>query len=242
MGKYLTEFSSNTAYNASLASLNYPNVSLVANQLKYAESLPTMYRWVDNGDTICGDGEIDDGCTLFVREQKQQSTDGGAHWTNVSPSEYRKGDMIEDDSPECGCGGEGEGCEWNWVSYNSIFGDFENYAVIELKMDEEVMYWQQGTYTMHINSNCDARCPVLKLVIEVNGYDSAEVSIYMDCDCADGECPTLVATEPFNVGDTLNLYTYTDRTMIDDLHIDSNISNIPALLVNVAEGDCIDQC
>lgn len=108
MGKYLTEFSSNTAYNAALATLDYPNVSLVANELKYAESLPTMYRWVDDGDnTICGDEEESkDICTLYQQTKKQKSVDGGQTWTDVVPAEYGYGDVIEEDSEECGCGGK----------------------------------------------------------------------------------------------------------------------------------------
>ena len=111
MGKYLTEFSSNTEYNAALATLDYPNVSLVANELKYAESLPTMYRWVDDGDnTRCGGGDDGyDDCTLYQQTKKQQSTDGGTTWTDVIPREYGYGDVIEEDSQECGCG-EGEEC------------------------------------------------------------------------------------------------------------------------------------
>ena len=105
MGKYLTEFSSNTAYNAALASLDYPNVSLVENQLKYAESLPTMYRWVDDGDnTRCGDDEEYDSCTLYQQTKKQKSVDGGQTWSDVIPREYGYGDVIEEDSQECGCG------------------------------------------------------------------------------------------------------------------------------------------
>lgn len=105
MGKYLTEFSSNTAYNAALATLDFPNVSLVANELKYAESLPAQYRWVNDGNnTICGDGDLEDSCTLFQRTKKQKSVDGGQTWSDVVPAEYGYGDIIEEDSGECGCG------------------------------------------------------------------------------------------------------------------------------------------
>ena len=106
MGKYLTEFSSNTAYNAALATLDYPNVSLVANELKYAESLPTMYRWVNDGDnTRCGgDDDGYDSCTLYQQTKKQKSVDGGQTWSDVVPAEYGYGDVIEEDSQECGCG------------------------------------------------------------------------------------------------------------------------------------------
>ena len=251
MGKYLTEFSSNTAYNAALATLDFPNVSLVANQLKYAESLPTMYRWVDNGDTMCGDGEEDDSCTLFVKEQKQQSTDGGAHWTNVSPAEYRKGDMIEEDSGECGCGG-GEGCEWNWMDVEDY--DYNTMAVMDIRFDNPddgtwEAWYQNGTvYSFYINGNCDAAgCPVLKLEARMryeDGDDSryyVEVNVYGDCDCDQGECSTLLDTQELDDGTELNLYSYNDRAMIDDLHYDGSHS-IPTLKLNVAEGDCIDQC
>lgn len=108
MGKYLTEFSSNTAYNQALATLDYPNVSLVENELKYAESLPTMYRWVDDGNnTRCGGDGLDiehDICTLYQQTKKQMSINGGQTWSDVVPAEYGYGDIIEEDSSECGCG------------------------------------------------------------------------------------------------------------------------------------------
>lgn len=132
MGKYLTEFSSNTAYNAALATLDFPNVSLVANQLKYAESLPTMYRWVDDGgNTICGDGDLEDGCTLFQRIKKQKSVDGGQTWSDVIPREYGYGDIIEEDSSECGCGEEEDeqiyATEYSGQIVKTMCLDFENF-------------------------------------------------------------------------------------------------------------------
>lgn len=59
----------------------------------------TLYRWVtltDPNDYICS------GTTKYAKEQKQQSTDNGATWQNVSPAEYRTGSAIETQSTDCG--------------------------------------------------------------------------------------------------------------------------------------------
>ena len=149
MGKYLTEFSSNTAYNAALATLDYPNVSLVENQLKYAESLPTMYRWVDDGDnTRCGDDIEYDSCTLYQQTKKQMSINGGQTWTDVIPREYGYGDVIEEESSECGCG-DPFGCREIDLADDqgdSYYGELVQgikfgHMVLEPNMSEYVYIW-----------------------------------------------------------------------------------------------------
>ncbi len=56
------------------------------------------YRWVTvSGQYTCS------GYDKYTKEQKQQSTDGGTTWTNVSPAEYRQGStLIETNSVDCG--------------------------------------------------------------------------------------------------------------------------------------------
>lgn len=62
---------------------------------------PTVkYRWVEMtsaSDFVCS------GYDKYAKEKKQQSTDGGATWTDVTPAEYRQGSrLIENDSADCG--------------------------------------------------------------------------------------------------------------------------------------------
>ena len=57
----------------------------------------TQYRWVTvNGLNKCV------GYNKYSVEKKQQSTDGGTTWTDVSPIETRQGDLIEANSTDCG--------------------------------------------------------------------------------------------------------------------------------------------
>lgn len=59
----------------------------------------TLYRWI----TLTGPNDyICSGTTKYAKEQKQQSTDNGATWQNVSPAEYRTGSAIETQSTDCG--------------------------------------------------------------------------------------------------------------------------------------------
>ena len=75
----------------------------------------TLYRWI----TLTGDDDyICSGTTKYAKEQKQQSTDNGATWTNVSPAEYRTGTLIETNSPDCGYEPV---IEYRWVT---VQGDY----------------------------------------------------------------------------------------------------------------------
>lgn len=60
----------------------------------------TIYRWI----TMVGENDyVCSGTTKFTKEQKQQSTDNGVTWTNVTPAEYRRGDIvIEVNCADCG--------------------------------------------------------------------------------------------------------------------------------------------
>lgn len=59
----------------------------------------TIYRWITltgEDDYICND------TVKYSKQQKQQSTDNGMTWTNVSPAVYQRGSIIEYDSEDCG--------------------------------------------------------------------------------------------------------------------------------------------
>ena len=136
--------------------------------------------------------------------------------------------------------------------------DYNTMAVMDIRFDNPYdgtweAWYQNGTvYSFYINGNCDdGGCPVLKLEARMrydepyDEYDDpryyVEVKVYGDCDCGGDGCPTLLDTKELDDGTELNLYSYNDRTMVDDLHYDGSHS-IPTLKLNVAEGDCIDQC
>lgn len=57
--------------------------------------ITTLYRWADSGRYVCVNG---DKYALLIR---QKSEDNGITWTNVSPVEYRRGELIETDSTDC---------------------------------------------------------------------------------------------------------------------------------------------
>lgn len=57
----------------------------------------TEYRWVNvTGAYTCV------GTTKYQKTKKQESTDGGSTWTDVSPAEYGTGELIEYASTDCG--------------------------------------------------------------------------------------------------------------------------------------------
>ena len=60
----------------------------------------TIYRWI----TMTGaDDYVCSGTTKMTKEKKQQSTDNGVTWSDVSPLETRMGDtVLEEDCVDCG--------------------------------------------------------------------------------------------------------------------------------------------
>ena len=65
----------------------------------YVPVIDPIYRWKQLDamvDYYC------EGTTKYYKEQRQQSTDGGVHWTNVTPAEYRKGGVAQEESVSCG--------------------------------------------------------------------------------------------------------------------------------------------
>ena len=64
-----------------------------------AGTCETIYRWVDLDPTVdyyCS------GVAKQYKQKKQESTDGGETWTDVSPAEYQRGDIVEYISSDCG--------------------------------------------------------------------------------------------------------------------------------------------
>lgn len=62
-------------------------------------TVETIYRWL----TLTGPNDyLCSGTTKYEKQVYQQSTDGGMTWTNVEPIEYRRGAVLETDSPDCG--------------------------------------------------------------------------------------------------------------------------------------------
>jgi len=60
----------------------------------------TVYRWI----TMTGDNDYECyGTTKYTKEKKQQSTDNGVTWVDVSPMETRRGStVLETNSLDCG--------------------------------------------------------------------------------------------------------------------------------------------
>ena len=59
----------------------------------------TIYRWL----TLTGPNDyLCNGTTKYEKQIYQQSTDNGMTWTNVQPVQYRRGAVLETDSPDCG--------------------------------------------------------------------------------------------------------------------------------------------
>lgn len=74
-------------------------ISALTEALEECCSCDTQYRWITltgSSDYICS------GTTKYEKQQKQQSTNCGKSWTDVSPAEYRRGDVISYESADCG--------------------------------------------------------------------------------------------------------------------------------------------
>lgn len=74
-------------------------ISALTEAIEECCNCDTQYRWLTltgSSDYICS------GTTKYEKQQKQQSTNCGRTWTNVSPAEYQMGNVIETSSYDCG--------------------------------------------------------------------------------------------------------------------------------------------
>ena len=96
MQRYITKFDNESAYDSFVESsaFNYPNVSLIETGGKIHYN-PVEYQWVASGTTC-------DGFDKYELEIKQWKYKGSTVWHNVIPEEFRLGQLIEEDSPDCG--------------------------------------------------------------------------------------------------------------------------------------------
>ena len=249
---YINKYPNRTAYNSD-STKQYPNVSYIEGEDKLVFANP-IYRWEWDSDYH----ECDD-CTLYGTKVKQVSYDNGQTWSNVVPEEREINyeDFIEDDSEECGCGGDcSEGANWNWRDATEYY---DSMAVMEFYMDAAASdEWNDGdTFEFSVCSQCNNDgCPSAKFVIEIRDDTDYEedpsaapflqpyVSIYDGCDCVDGECSHFVAEVLLgdNEGDTLNIYNYVQgEEGVDSLHIYDNLSGAPSGLMFNTANECIDQ-
>ena len=241
MAKYLTEFSSSTAYNAAINTLDYPNVSVVSGTgVIYAETRPIMYAWNVTG-TMCGNDEGEyDSCNLYDWETYQQSSDGGQTWTNVTPLQQRYGDLVEEQSSDCGCGGGDceEGATWDWTNYTA----YEDTMAVMNIYYSEIDSGGGDVVDITIVDSCDLS--EIRIVITTT-EDAETEEAHATATIYSGQ--TVLATDvPCGTEeDAINLYTYLDKSNIDSLHITNVTSDVEGydekLFLNAAS-ECIDRC
>lgn len=83
----------------------------------YVPPIEPMYRWINmNVRTYyyC------DGTTKYYQQKKQLTTDSGYTWTDVSPAEYRVGEVAEYNSVDCGGGFDPI---YKWEEVTPVSGD-----------------------------------------------------------------------------------------------------------------------
>lgn len=100
----LRKFNWITQYNSAKEGeeLVKPSVSLVIDKavVIYDDDIHIQYRWIDldpEVDYICDTSTF----TKYYKQKKQQSNDGYI-WTDVVPAEYRRGDVYQTKSRDCG--------------------------------------------------------------------------------------------------------------------------------------------
>lgn len=103
---YFRVFDHTSSYTEYMSSEDavIPNVSYCCNDNKtYITATPPsiQYRWVDIDLSI--DYECDtETYTKYYKQKRQQSEDGGTTWTDVEPTETRRGASAETLSEDCG--------------------------------------------------------------------------------------------------------------------------------------------
>ena len=101
----LRKFNWITQYNSAKEGeeLVKPSVSLVIDKavVIYDDDIRPIYRWINldpSEDYICDMEQH----IKYYKQKKQVSLDNGVTWNDVVPAEYRRGDIYEEKSTDCG--------------------------------------------------------------------------------------------------------------------------------------------
>ena len=101
----LRKFNWITQYNSAKEGeeLVKPSVSLVIDKavVMYDDDIHPIYRWINldpSEDYICDMEQH----IKYYKQKKQVSLDNGVTWNDVVPAEYRRGDIYEEKSTDCG--------------------------------------------------------------------------------------------------------------------------------------------
>lgn len=122
----------------------------------------TAYRWI----TMTGENDYEcSGTTKYTKEKKQQSTDGGNTWSDVSPLETRRGDtVLEENSEDCG-----------YVVTFKFKGVLRNSNVVELPCDSSTILTESEVH----NSRGYSSIQIGDCVTEI-GEEAFQTEIYID--------------------------------------------------------------
>ena len=181
----------NNTFNTHITNLQEQINSLQDALEKCCSGTPTPtveYRWITltgSSDYLCV------GTTKYEKQQKQQSTDGGITWTNVVPSEYQRGQIIETSSVDCGAAPEITDRRWVEMPDEYMCLDKPNqyckYKVLKLQwsydngvtwVDSNPLKTTEGSLINCYNVDCGYVEPQYRWTVAPNEYLCSGTSKY----------------------------------------------------------------
>lgn len=79
----------------------------------------------------------------FYKQKKQVSYNGGVTWTDVTPPEYRIGELFQIDAADCGYAGKFE----RWIDSGTTCDGYDKYNIQVKQVSEDGINWTDTPYT-----------------------------------------------------------------------------------------------
>lgn len=223
----LRKFNWITQYNSAKEGeeLVKPSVSLVIDKavVMYDDDIHIQYRWINldpEVDYICDTSTF----TKYYKQKKQQSNDGYT-WEDVVPAEYRRGDVYQTKSRDCGYMPKLYSTYSDGKEYELLCNSSSQLTVNEAKPSgydyTKMTSAAIGDCVIMLDDSLFAYCASLEEIIIPTGITTITQWAFKNC--------TNLKRCKFDKGSQLTdlgLYTFSGCTSLEEFEIPSGVTEI----------------
>lgn len=231
----LRKFNWITQYNSAKEGeeLVKPSVSLVIDKavVMYDDDIHIQYRWINldpEVDYICDTSTF----TKYYKQKKQQSNDGYT-WEDVVPAEYRRGDVYQTKSRDCGYMPKLYSTYSDGKEYELLCNSSSKITVNEAKPSgydyTKMTSAAIGDCVIMLDDSLFADCASLEEIIIPTGITTITQWAFRNC--------TNLKRCKFDKGSqltNLGLYTFSGCTSLEEFEIPNGVTEI--------KYECFENC